>query len=113
MPRKSVTEVRFGRSHVITESCLDSVSRYADELPIHVGGTIFTQQFLDDPLKLTIVALSEVVIANPAFSIYEELRRPVFVVERLPNEALAVDRNGIAHCQITNGVFDILAFALE
>jgi hypothetical protein len=51
---------------------------------------------LDDTLGLDIFALPEVVITNPSFAIDEVVRRPVFVVKRLPNRVLAVDRNRIS-----------------
>jgi hypothetical protein len=55
------------------------------------GDSIFLQKFLDDALDLAIIVLAEVVIANSSFLIDEVLRRPVFVLEGLPNPVVAVD----------------------
>ncbi len=71
------------------------------------------RSFLDDPLDLAIIAFPEVVIPNSPFRIDEILRRPVLVVERLPNPVLAVDGDRKTNLQIAHGVFYVHRFVLE
>ena len=110
----TVSDIGFGRSFILEIGrCLDSIGGHADKSGIHGGGSFFFQKLLDDSLKLAIFALTEMVIANPSFAIYEILRRPVLVVECPPNLVVAVNGNWIRNHQIAHGFFYVLALFFE
>src|SRR6202034_596535 len=73
----------------------------------------FLQELSNHALRLVVLTLAEVVIANPPLAVDEVMRRPVFIIERLPNRVVAVDGNGVCDLQITNCLFDVAAFLLE
>src|SRR5580658_282070 len=109
----TVADVRFGGSLISARCGLHSVSRYADRAPIQASGSVFLEKFLDDALTLGVFALTEVVIANSSLPIDKVLRRPVLVVECLPDGVIAIDGDWVGHLQIARGVFYVETFMLE
>ena len=74
---------------------------------------IFFEKLLNHPLGLVVFAFAEVVIANASLAVDEVVRRPVFVVESLPDFVVAVDGDGISDLQIANRFFHVGAVFFE
>lgn len=109
----TVADVGFGRLHILAGGCFDPVGGNSNQAPVHAVGAVFFQKFLYGALRLAIFAFPEVVITNSSIPIDEVLGRPVMVVERLPNPAIAVDRNWVNKIQIANSVFYVDTFSLK
>jgi hypothetical protein len=99
--RPDGSRYRFRRLHIPARCRLDSVSGYANGALIQASGSVFLQKrSWMTRSDLAIFALPEVVITNSSFPVDEVLRRPVFVVERLPNPVVAVDGDRVGDLQI-------------
>src|SRR6267378_6839871 len=53
------------------------------------------QQLLDDPFRLFVTALAELVMANAPLRIDDIERRPILVIQCVPDREIIVDRDGI------------------
>ena len=71
------------------------------------------QQLLDDHLGHRVLALAEVVEADPSLAVGEVHRRPEVVRERLPDPVVAVDRDGILDAEVARVRDDVVEVPLE
>ena len=109
----TIADIGLGRLDISARRRCDPISSYAIRDPGQNGGPVFFQKFLDDPLGLGIFAFAEVVITDSSFRIDEIIRRPVFVVERIPNLVVAVDGDGVGNLQIPDSAFYVDTLCLE
>ena len=71
------------------------------------------QQLLDDHLVHGVLALTEVVIADPALGVGDVEGRPEVVGERLPDAVVAVDRDGVFDAESARPLDDVVEVPLE
>ena len=109
----TVANIGLGRLHIVPGRRLDSITVYVNSGFIQTNRSVLSKKFLDHMLEFAVVAFTKVVIANSSLSIDEILRRPIFVVERLPDPVVAVDGNRISDIQIAYSVLDIASFFFE
>jgi hypothetical protein len=92
---------------------LESVRRDRDELVIDVLASGLAQQVLDHPLAFVVLALAEVVVADPALRVCEVDGRPIPVGEGAPHPIVAVERDRVPDSHGLCGLADVLDLALE
>src|SRR6202011_2197492 len=109
----AIADIGFGRSDLVAWWCPDSVRGYVNRAAPQSGGSIVLQKLLDDTFGLAVISLAEVVITNSPFPIDEVVCRPVFVVERLPNPVVAIDRDRVGNVQIARCPFYVRVYFLE
>src|SRR5215475_1061057 len=72
-----------------------------------------TQKALNHSLRLRVVALTKMMMANPTVCVDEVMRWPVFVVEATPNRIVVVDSNGIIDAKALHSSTDVVDVPLE
>src|SRR5690348_991168 len=85
----SVAGIRFRGLQIAVRRRFDSFTSDANQVARHGGGSVFTQEFLDHPLGLLVLAFAEVVITDSALPIDEVVGRPVVVAKRVPDGVVA------------------------
>ena len=78
-----------------------------DEVVAEALGAGLRQQVPQDHLGRVVVALAEVVVADPPLGVGEVDRGPVVVVERGPDRVVAVDRDRIVDAQLLDRPADV------
>ena len=68
-----------------------------------VSVACFAEQAPNELLGLRVLALAEMVAANAPRGIDEVMRRPVLVVESLPDRVVVVERHRVAHAEVSDG----------
>src|ERR1019366_2926029 len=76
-------------------------------------GSSLHQQLLDDPLRLSIPSLAELMVANTSPCIDEIESRPNLVVEGAPYCVVVVDRNRIIDLHVIDRPADVIDVLLE
>ena len=84
-----------------------------DEVLVDIGHARIHQQLLDHHLDRGVLALAEVVVADPALGIGDVRRRPEVVVERLPDAVVAVDGDRIVDAEAARPRDDVVDVPLE
>src|SRR5271168_4339342 len=91
----AISDICFGRSLICpVRSGLDSHTRYARRDRTETSRTVFLEEFPDHTLDFRIIAFAEVVVTNSPFRVDKILRRPGFIIKRLPDPVVAVDGDG-------------------
>src|SRR5580704_15339629 len=88
-----VADVSLRGPLVIAWRSLNSSARRGNKVFVDARRAVFFQKFLDEALHLRIFTFAIVPVANLSFAIHDVLRRPGFVVERLPDVVVAVYGN--------------------
>src|SRR5690606_21287703 len=84
----------------------------ADVAAWQVAGTGLGQQPADDVLAARVLALAEVVVADPPLGVDEVVRGPVAVLERAPDGVVVVERDRVADAQRFDRVGDVARILL-
>jgi hypothetical protein len=66
------------------------------------------EQLLDRMLRLCLVTLAEMVVANAALRVDEVMRRPILAVGTAPDRVAVVVRNRIVDAEALHGGTDIV-----
>ena len=98
-----VAEIRLGRAqaHPVRFG-FDARSDRGDEV------TLDAQQLLQETLRLLVVFLAEMVVADHAVPVDEVQRRPVVIVERGPHPEPVVDRDRVVDSPDRHGLPDLV-----
>src|SRR2546422_10192531 len=71
------------------------------------------QQLLNDPFRLFVFALAEMMMANAPLRIDEIESRPIFVLESTPYRIVAIDRDRIIDLHVLRGSANVIDVFLE
>src|SRR5437870_11642589 len=71
------------------------------------------QQLLNDPFRLFVFALAEMMMANAPLRIDEIEGRPIFVLERTPYRIVVIDRDRITDLHVLGGSANVIDVFLE
>jgi hypothetical protein len=104
----SVAEIRLGRSQPVPVG----LRLHAEPLD-GVGLALDAEQPLDHPLRLLVASLAEVVVADDAVRVDEVERRPVVVVEPVPDLVLVVDRGRVVDRSLLRRLPHVVDLVLE
>ncbi|MNF75011.1 hypothetical protein D3C84_570620 [compost metagenome] len=114
MLRALVAEIGFRRLHFVhVRRELNTLGIGINQPVIHLGGTRFTQQLLDDPLRFGVLAFAKVVIPNAPLGVGKIVGRPILIVESSPDLEFIVDGHRVVDTQVLHGFGDVAYVALE
>ena len=71
------------------------------------------QQLLNDPFRLFVFALAEMMMANMPLRIDEIERRPILVLESTPYRIVVIDRDRIVDLHVLRGSANVIDVFLE
>ena len=110
----AIPEVRLGRSErPPVGGDLEALRVHRDEFRIEALDARLEEQLLDDHLGHGVLALAEVVVADPSLGVGDVQGRPVVVGERLPDAVVAVDRDRVVDLELPRPRDDVVDVPLE
>ena len=109
-----IAQVCLGRSQIAPiRRHLGAFGLDGHERRIEVFLARFAKQLLNNHLRHGVLALAEVVVADPSLLIGDVERRPEVVGEGAPYGVVAIERNRVIHPHLPGGRDHVVDVALE
>ena len=103
-----IADIIFGRLQAVPiGGSFDTTGIDRNQLVIDAADSGLGQQLLKNPLRLLVVALAEVMMANLPLRIDEIERRPIVVVERLPERVVVINCDWMLKAHVLHGAANI------
>src|SRR5215467_3684872 len=109
-----IADIVFWRTQALPiSSSFNTTAIDGDQFLADASGTAFDKQFLNEPFRLLVVALAEVVMAQSPLGVDKIESWPILVLECAPYREIIVDRDRIRQSHVLHGTANVIDIPLE